>query len=147
MKENSPTFLDRKPLFPGKSCFPLSPSTSTKPKKSKNGFPADSNDQLAMIFNVIGTPSVEELSFVTDNMAWEYLQSFQYVPRADLSAKYPGACNLSIDFLNKTLVMNPFFRISMEEAVNHPLFDGIRTKENVQSQKIELMFEKMDLSI
>lgn len=25
MKENAPTYLDRKPLFPGKSCFPLSP--------------------------------------------------------------------------------------------------------------------------
>jgi mitogen-activated protein kinase 1/3 len=25
MKENAATFLDRKPLFPGKSCFPLSP--------------------------------------------------------------------------------------------------------------------------
>jgi len=26
MKENAPTFLDRQPLFPGKSCFPLSPA-------------------------------------------------------------------------------------------------------------------------
>jgi mitogen-activated protein kinase 1/3 len=25
MKENAPTFMDRKPLFPGSSCFPLSP--------------------------------------------------------------------------------------------------------------------------
>ena len=28
MKENAPTFLDRQPLFPGKSCFPLSPAKS-----------------------------------------------------------------------------------------------------------------------
>ena len=27
MKENAPTFMDRTPLFPGKSCFPLSPPT------------------------------------------------------------------------------------------------------------------------
>lgn len=26
MKENSPTFMDRKALFPGRSCFPLSPA-------------------------------------------------------------------------------------------------------------------------
>src|SRR5450830_1040097 len=25
MKESAPTYLDRRPLFPGKSCFPLSP--------------------------------------------------------------------------------------------------------------------------
>ncbi len=27
MKENAPTFMDRKPLFPGTSCFPLSPDS------------------------------------------------------------------------------------------------------------------------
>lgn len=26
MKENAPTFTQRQPLFPGKSCFPLSPA-------------------------------------------------------------------------------------------------------------------------
>jgi len=26
MKENAETFADRKPLFPGKSCYPLSPA-------------------------------------------------------------------------------------------------------------------------
>jgi mitogen-activated protein kinase 1/3 len=26
MRENAPTFIDRQPLFPGKSCFPLSPA-------------------------------------------------------------------------------------------------------------------------
>ena len=30
MKENAPTFLDRYPLFPGKSCFPLSPARKHK---------------------------------------------------------------------------------------------------------------------
>lgn len=37
MKENAPTFLDRKPLFPGKSCFPLSPAK--KPQEQRKGFP------------------------------------------------------------------------------------------------------------
>jgi mitogen-activated protein kinase 1/3 len=27
IKEHASTFLDRKPLFPGKSCFPLSPNS------------------------------------------------------------------------------------------------------------------------
>ena len=42
MKENAPTFLDRQPLFPGKSCFPLSPAKS--PKEQRKGFPFSSND-------------------------------------------------------------------------------------------------------
>ncbi len=64
MKENAPTFMDRQPLFPGKSCFPLSPARS--PKEQRKGFPFSSNDQLAVIFAVIGTPNEEDKSFVTD---------------------------------------------------------------------------------
>lgn len=64
MKENAPTFVDRTPLFPGKSCFPLSPATD--PQQERMGFPFSSNDQLAMIFGVIGTPDENEKSFVTD---------------------------------------------------------------------------------
>mmetsp|Transcript_8596 Transcript_8596/g.14518 ORF Transcript_8596/g.14518 Transcript_8596/m.14518 type:complete len:152 (-) Transcript_8596:388-843(-) len=48
MKENAPTFMDRKPLFPGKSCFPLSPSNYKQ--EQRKGFPFSSTDQLAVIF-------------------------------------------------------------------------------------------------
>jgi mitogen-activated protein kinase 1/3 len=72
MKENAPTFLDRKPLFPGQSCFPLSPTS--EPTQKKNGFPTNINDQLNVIFDVIGTPTEEDLSYVTDGKALEYLK-------------------------------------------------------------------------
>jgi len=42
MKENAPTFLDRQPLFPGKSCFPLSPAKN--PTEQRKGFPFANND-------------------------------------------------------------------------------------------------------
>lgn len=64
MKESAPTYLDRKPLFPGKSCFPLSPDKHAKEEKS--GFPFSKNDQLNVIFEVIGSPNEEDKSFVTD---------------------------------------------------------------------------------
>jgi len=37
IKENAATFLDRSPLFPGSSCFPLSPDRNNTAKKG--GFP------------------------------------------------------------------------------------------------------------
>lgn len=67
MKENAPTFLDRQPLFPGSSCFPLSPDSN--PNCRRNGFPVSTNDQLNVIFDVIGTPDEEDVSFVTDTKA------------------------------------------------------------------------------
>jgi mitogen-activated protein kinase 1/3 len=48
MKENASTYLDRKPLFPGKSCFPLSPDKDVKEKVK--GFPRSQTDQLSVIF-------------------------------------------------------------------------------------------------
>ena len=74
MKESAPTYLDRKPLFPGKSCFPLSPDRAAA--EEKHGFPVSKNDQLSIIFDVIGTPAEDDISFVTDNKAQEYLQTF-----------------------------------------------------------------------
>jgi len=75
LKENAPTFLDRSPLFPGSSCFPLSPDRSNNTVK-KGGFPHSHSDQLNVIFSVLGTPSEEDMDFVTDSKAIEYLKSF-----------------------------------------------------------------------
>jgi mitogen-activated protein kinase 1/3 len=39
---NAATFMDREPLFPGSSCFPLSPDLKTKQRRA--GFPSANND-------------------------------------------------------------------------------------------------------
>jgi mitogen-activated protein kinase 1/3 len=83
MKESAPTYLDRKPLFPGKSCFPLSPDSHAK--ENKSGFPFAKNDQLAIIFEVIGTPEEDDRSFVTDQKALEYLNAFPKKSKVDLN--------------------------------------------------------------
>ena len=97
---------------------------------------------------VIGTPSEADRSFVTDLKALEYLEQFQQLPKADLKAKYVAADDDSIDFLNRVLVFNPYFRISVEECLAHPLFAKIRTasKEEFMAEPIALDFEKDDLS-
>jgi mitogen-activated protein kinase 1/3 len=87
------------------------------------------------------------MSFVTDQKAIEYLKSFNYVGRMDLESKYPGATKDAIDFLNKALVLNPFFRISLDKAIEHPLFDNVRNKEaeEIFGNPVNLEFEKMKL--
>ena len=71
MKENFATVFDRQPLFPGNSCFPLSPVGIKNPEQSNtesgygSGDEKMKNDQLNKIFDVIGTPhSPEDLSFI-----------------------------------------------------------------------------------
>ena len=55
MRENNPSAATRSPLFPGRSCFPLSPDMSTS--STRAGYPCSETDQLNMIFQVMGTPS------------------------------------------------------------------------------------------
>ena len=89
------------------------------------------------------------MSFVTDQKAIEYLKSFNYIGRIDLQAKYPGATDEAIDFLNRALVLNPFFRISLDEAIKHPMFDNVRSNgaEQIQGTYVNLEFEKSKLDI
>jgi serine/threonine protein kinase len=85
---------------------------------------------------------------VTDQKAIEYLDSFPRSLRADLKFKYPGAPDEAIDFLNKILVFNPYFRMNLEDALNHPMFNNVRRPqaENFIGKPIELEFEKMKLN-
>ena len=59
MKENFPDPFSREPLFPGKSCFPLSPGIAAK-KNSQSKEEREKDDQMNIIFKVIGTPSADE---------------------------------------------------------------------------------------
>ena len=54
------------------------------------------------------------------------MEQFPPQGRADLKVKYPGATEESVDFIEKVLVFNPYFRISLEESLAHPLFEPVR---------------------
>lgn len=82
-----------------------------------------------MIFEVIGTPDEEEKSYVTDAKAAEYLDAFPPRPKSDLNKLYPGAGEEAIDLLNRILVFNPYFRLSVDEALAHPFFKKCRKPE------------------
>jgi mitogen-activated protein kinase 1/3 len=61
--------------------------------------------------------------------------------------KYPGAPRDALDFLDKILVFNPYFRMSLTDALSHPLFDNVRRPqaEGFVGNPIELEIEKMSL--
>lgn len=42
---------------------------------------------------------------------------------------YPGATEEALDFLQKTLVFNPYFRITLEECFSHPFFAKVRKED------------------
>ena len=66
----------------------------------------------------------------------------------DLAKKYPGASEDSIDFLNRALVFNPYYRLDLQSCLEHPLFAKVRKpqNENIKGQPVELDFEKDNLN-
>lgn len=76
----------------------------------------------------------------------EYLETFNKTPRIEWNkSKYPAASEECVDFLNRALQFNPYFRMGVDEALNHPLFSNIRDaeKENRVASQITLDFEKV----
>lgn len=60
---------------------------------------------------------------------------------------YPGAGEEAIDLLNKILVCNPYFRINLDECLEHPFFKKIRKgeKEMISTDVIKFDWEKEHL--
>ena len=137
MKENSPFCFERKPLFPGKYCYPLSPR---KNKKNEDRYRKKDNDpdQLDKIFDVLGSPSEEDMEFITDPNAVLYIKSLQKREKMDLKKKFPGSDEDSLDLLSKMLMFNPLKRINVEDSLNHPFFKDIRNKKYEEEEKFEI---------
>lgn len=144
LKANAATFMERTPLFPGTSCFPLSPDHHTKVRKA--GFPSSNSDQLNVIFEVVGTPGEEDLHFITDDKAITYLKSFKQRERKSLGLMYPHSHAALIELIEKMVVFDPFKRLSLEEAISHPYFDEVRepVKERVAEVPADFDFELIE---
>jgi len=137
-EESVKNFKDRAPLFPGKSCFPLS---ADKPTSY-----TDKLDQLNVIFDVIGTPSQEDVESLGE--VKQYLKRLSKKPPTDLERRYQGAPPEALDLLRSMLKFNPSKRINVDEALDHPYLAPVRKqrKEVLVDEPICLDFEDMRMS-
>jgi len=141
--------LDRGPLFPGSSCFPLSPNA--RHKTDYKYHTQGKEDQLNKIFNVLGTPDKEDYDCIQRDDAKRYLKQFSERKGSgikqhlgDHGCKPDGD---SIDLLSKMLTFNPKKRIAVGDALDHKLFTDVRTKDKevvFPGQPIKLDFEEED---
>jgi len=139
LRDNAPTFMDRSPLFPGNSCFPLSPDTSTKMRRA--GYPSSNSDQLNVIFDVIGTPNESELDFITDDKALLYLRSFVKREKQSMTLIYHSSHPALIEIMERMLVFDSRRRITLEEALSNPYFSDIRDLERERNAEVPADFE------
>uniref|UniRef100_A0A0G4I2Q6 Mitogen-activated protein kinase n=1 Tax=Chromera velia CCMP2878 TaxID=1169474 RepID=A0A0G4I2Q6_9ALVE len=114
---------DRQPLFPGTSCFPLSPQSST----TADGVHAeDDKEQLNMIFSLLGTPKEGETGHLDKNESLIYVSMFEKREAQSLNSRFPATSPEGLDLLQKMLTFAPSKRINAGEALLHPFFSNVR---------------------
>jgi mitogen-activated protein kinase 1/3 len=127
MKDNQHNYRNRRPLFPGTSCFPVSPSHDQDMKIM--GFPVSPTDQLRTIFDVKGTPTDEDLEFINDGKAEKYIKSFEKQEKKQWQELFPVASSDALNLLEHLLTFNPYYRITAKEALRHKYFENVRKKD------------------
>jgi len=115
---------DRKALFPGGSCFPMSRDRSEGARKDEK----KKKDQLAVILDVLGAPTDDEMRRLRTEDARQYIKSLHRhgQPKEDLSRRYPTAGPEAIDLLFRFLRIIPEDRISIADAISHPFLQSVR---------------------
>jgi mitogen-activated protein kinase 1/3 len=148
IRDNSPYYAERGPLFPGKSCFPLSPGAANS--GSNNGYPAGQHDQINIIMEILGTPNDQDLEMISDSKAIDYIKSFGKKEKKSLKDFFLGSTSEEIDLLEEMLIFNKEKRINIDELLLKPYFETVRTPELEYLARISADFDfdkEEDLSI
>ena len=116
------------PLFPGRTCYPLTPAhkfifdDETQNYTNENLKISDKLDQMNLINGIIGRPSRASLRFVAKKKTREYVYALTPVKENSLAKLYPLAPPAVICLLRKMLAFSPEYRIDIEEALHHKIF-------------------------
>lgn len=143
MRANIAQPSDRGPLFPGQSCFPLSPESKKASKYSRGN-----RDQLKMIFDTIGTPTTEEIAALPKDAGAYVEKQYSKRPAINLKDKYPGGSDATVGLLGEMLKFSPKNRITVNDAIKHPAFAQVTSTaaddlgKPRQGSGVELPFEK-----
>jgi len=91
-----------------------------------------SEDLLSSVFDLIGTPSEEEVQRTEDERAREYLRSFQPREGRGFQAEFPHADKDSVELLRRSLCFDPDARLTARELLRHSgIFEHVCGRDEV----------------
>lgn len=100
-----------------------------------------------MIFSIIGTP--DDIDFISDERAKHYIKSFGYRERKPFKEIFKTISAEAEDFLRRSLEFNPNKRMTITEAINHPLFSDVKEYYNknmdIKGEPITMELENLEI--
>jgi len=81
------------------------------------------HDQLSIILDVLGTPSLDDFYAINSTRSREYIRALPFRKRKPFNTLFPKANPLAIDLMEKCLTFNPKRRIEVEDALAHPYLE------------------------
>lgn len=106
-------------------------------------------DQIQKIISVLGSPSTEDLEFITNPEAKEFvLVKLAKRTKQSFSSLFPKSNPVALDLLSKMLVFNPNKRYTIEQCISHPYFEGLHNPEEepIASQAFDWKFDDIELT-
>jgi len=120
--------LGRKPLFPGKQFV----------------------HQLELIFEVLGTPQPEDVAYVTNPNALDFLRDLKPKDPVPFSKIFPHVSVEALDFVERLLQFREADRMTTEDCLAHPFMEGAELNcqlpEITVPTDMECLFENFRLS-
>ena len=105
--------------------------------------------QIKLIIEVLGTQDVNDLNFISNTSAKNFVMQYQGIPKKDFK-KILKCENLNaVDLVEKMLVFNPEKRYSIEQCLNHPYLKNMREgiEDPVFNGKINLDFDDKNINL
>ena len=112
-------------------------------------FPADNNlDELQKIISVLGSPSENDLEFITDQKTKTFVSRVAKRTKQSFNLMFSNANPVALDLLGKMLTFSPKKRYTVEQCISHPYFEGLHDPEQepTADSTFDFSFDKDSLT-
>ena len=112
-------------------------------------FPADNNlDELQKIISVLGSPSDNDLEFITDTKIKNFVNRLAKRTKQSFNLMFSNANPVALDLLGKMLTFSPKKRYTVEQCISHPYFEGLHDPEQEPTAEstFDFSFDKDSLT-
>jgi serine/threonine protein kinase len=83
----------------------------------------------------LGTPKAEDLGFILNEKVRKFVESLPVQDKKAFHTKFEYCPSEWEDFLEKALTFDPKKRLTIKEAMKHPIFNNIRLESDLMDSE------------